>query len=237
VSAQGTPLERARRRVDSGDYKRALKDLWYAEAEHRVDGPRLQEALSIARALVAKTGGGARSEAETLVSVLSSDIERAGLSPLEGVATEAPLDGVAIEAQPHPPFGVVASCAAIAAIVLFLVGAALVADNILVDSIQGDIGSALVLVSLASALVSLGAAIAWVVTALSRHPGARPATPARNGEAQPGPPAHPQHPAWLLPLAPGERYYSPSYIERTRKRKSSANQSMEGHEATDGDRN
>jgi hypothetical protein len=237
VSAQGTRLERARRRVDSGDYKSALKDLWYAEAQHRVDGPRLQEALSLARALVAKTGGGARSEAETLVSVLSSDLERAGLSPLEGAATEAPLDGVAIEAQANPPFGVVASCTAIVAIVLFLVGVALVADNILVDSTQGDIGSALVLISLASALVSLGAAIAWAVTALRRHPGARPATPAPNGEVQPRPLAHPEHPAWLPPLAPGERYYSPSYIERTRKPRSSADQSMEGHEGTDGDRN
>lgn len=231
MSARETRLERARKRFDSGDYKKALKDLWYAEAQHRTDGLRLQEALSLARALAAKPADGARSEAEILVAVLRSDIERAGLSPLKGVAPEAPLKSVAAEARAHTPFGVVAGCAAIAAIVFFLVGAALVADNLFVDSTQGDIGAALILVSLASALVSLGAAIAWTVSALTRDSDACPATPRPNAVAPPGPPEHPEQAAWLPPLAPGERYYSPSYIERTRKQGSPADQSLEGQSA------
>jgi hypothetical protein len=81
VGTEGTRLERATRRFDSGDYKKALDDLWHAEAEHRVDKPRLLEARSLAQALVAKTDGRVRKEAETLISVLSSDIKSAGPSP------------------------------------------------------------------------------------------------------------------------------------------------------------
>ena len=189
MGAQGTRLERATKRFDSGDYKKALKALWWAEAEHRADGPRLREALSLAQALVGEMKGLDRASAEILVSVVASDIERLDRSPLEGATTEAQLESVAIEAPAHPRFGLIAGCTALAAIILFFVGAGLVVDNLFTDSAWGDIGAALVLLSFASALVSLGAAIAWLVTALTRQAGERPATRGPNGEARPGRPS------------------------------------------------
>jgi hypothetical protein len=44
--------------------------------------------------------------------------------------------------------------------------------------------------------------------------------------------AHPEGASWLPPLAPGERYYSRSYLERTRKQPTSADQSEDEHART-----
>ena len=46
--------------------------------------------------------------------------------------------------------------------------------------------------------------------------------PSDEGPSDEGPSVHQERPSWLSPLAPGERYYSQSYLERTRKQESSA---------------
>ena len=76
-----TRLELARERLASGDTKRALAELWHAEAEHRTDAAGLQEALSLAEATVERTEGRRRKEASLLLTVLTSDLTRAPAGP------------------------------------------------------------------------------------------------------------------------------------------------------------
>jgi hypothetical protein len=97
VEARATRLERATHSVDSGDYKKALTELWYAEAEHRGEERELQEALSLATAVADKTKSRVGREAETLVSTLKAGIGHARRLP---IAAETKLRPDVPEEQP-----------------------------------------------------------------------------------------------------------------------------------------
>ena len=97
VEARATRLKRAARSVESGDYKKALTELWYAEAEHRGEERELQKALSLATAVADKTKGRVGREAETLVSTLKADIGHAKRLP---IAAETKLTPDVPEEEP-----------------------------------------------------------------------------------------------------------------------------------------
>ena len=145
-------LERAASRIRVGKHRKALAELWYAEAEHRADAPRLREALSLAHAVAAETHGRTRSDADILIGVLSSDIERAESAPrLAPNARAAPL----------PTLRLISGVAAVAAVVLF-VSAFLVMGNVFEASeARADAALALFFGSCAAAALSLACLAAW----------------------------------------------------------------------------
>jgi hypothetical protein len=91
VPVKATRLERAAEKVRSAEYKRALGDLWYAEAEHRADKPGLRDVYALADVVASNTKGRVRKDADLLVSVLKSDLERlsdSGAGAFEAVPRE-----------------------------------------------------------------------------------------------------------------------------------------------------
>jgi hypothetical protein len=66
--------------------------------------------------------------------------------------------------------------------------------------------------------------------------GGHPQDPAgeAEGASDLGSSVHQDGASWLPPLKPGERYYSRSYVPRTRKQQSPADQSEDEHERTTG---
>lgn len=148
-------LERATERLRSGDYKRTLGDLWYAEAEHRADVAALREALSLAEAVLQQADGRVRKEAEMLVSVLASDLDRAQHPPQ--YVAEAP--------RARSRLGVVAAWAALVAVVMFVAGLAVLGDLLDTSETREDTAIALVFLSFASALVAVVVTVVWAIVA------------------------------------------------------------------------
>lgn len=74
-------LERAKRLHEEGEHKKALSELWYAEADSRYRADYLAEILRLAESIRDSADGRTRKEAETLASTVQESLERLTAPP------------------------------------------------------------------------------------------------------------------------------------------------------------
>jgi hypothetical protein len=68
-------LDRAAERFERGQDKRALDDLWYAEATYRADAVRLRRLLEITSAIRDRNTGRLRKDADLLGRTVEANLE------------------------------------------------------------------------------------------------------------------------------------------------------------------
>jgi hypothetical protein len=160
VEARPTRLERATARLGSGEYKKALADLWYVEAEHRADGPGLREALALASLVAARgTGRGVRKDADLLVSILRSDLDRLQESPTPHVHFAPPT-----QSRLATILGFTAAIALGVAAVLFALAAT--TFDLSGSATRDKVTAGFFYASIGCAVVFAVATVGWAITAL-----------------------------------------------------------------------
>jgi hypothetical protein len=71
-------VERAQKDIAAGSYKKALEELWLAEAHSRSDPPQIKRLIPLVETIAVRAGGRTQRDAELLASTL-----RAGLDSTE----------------------------------------------------------------------------------------------------------------------------------------------------------
>jgi hypothetical protein len=99
-----TRLEAAREYFERGDFKKAIKDLWYAEAALRGDPDGLREIQRLADEIASRTDGRTQRDAQDVGRVAGGALEQLegpkprAAAPLSGEATSRPLSNDAPQA-------------------------------------------------------------------------------------------------------------------------------------------